>query len=172
MWLHTLGEALLGLHWENYCNTLVCTKLHNKKQRKAHSLATTSTSGPEEPLNIGSSCLLLPANIMLFRRNPDGYSASLLCRQEVCLRVGVFTDVIIKSYINSTSTTTWAVLVESKTVISITPCQCKSLDICLHIPKLSSSYYLEIPIFLVLKITTKLKTSSLDLTWTLSRFLP
>lgn len=32
VWLHTLGEALLGLHWENYCNTLVCTKLHNKEK--------------------------------------------------------------------------------------------------------------------------------------------
>lgn len=86
--------------WENYCNALVCTKFHNKEQRKAHSLATTATS-VHRLSNIGRSCLLLPANIMLCHRNPDGYSASLLFGREACLWVGVFTDVIITSYINS-----------------------------------------------------------------------
>ncbi len=100
VWLLALGEALLGLPWENYCSILVCTKFHNKEQRKAHSLATTAMS-VQRFLNIGSSCLLLPANIMLSHRNPDGYSASLLFGREVCLWVGVFTDVIIRSYINS-----------------------------------------------------------------------
>lgn len=100
MWLPAQGEALLGFLWENYCSVLVCTKFHNKEQRKAHSLATTVTS-VWRFLNIGSSCLLLPANIMLCHRNPDGYSGSLLFGREVCLWVGVFTDVIKRSYINS-----------------------------------------------------------------------
>ncbi len=99
MWLLALGEALLGFPWENYYSILVCTKFHNKEQRKAHSLATTATT-IQRYLNIGSSRLLLPKYI-LCHRNPDGYSASLLFGREVCLWVGVFTDVIIRSYINS-----------------------------------------------------------------------
>lgn len=48
LWLLTWGEALQSFLWENYSSILVCTKLHNKEQRKAHSPATTATSGTED----------------------------------------------------------------------------------------------------------------------------
>lgn len=43
-----MGRSSAGFLWENYCSILVCTKLHNKKQRKAHSPATTATSGTDD----------------------------------------------------------------------------------------------------------------------------
>jgi len=50
----------------------------------------------------------------------------------VCLWVGVFTDAIIRSYINSAKHNDTAVLEQSITAISTTPCQWKLLDIRPH----------------------------------------